>query len=42
MCLNRRSGVLAKGSGPLHGAAIARRTPRSPVRSARLSVPSVV
>lgn len=42
MCLNRRSGVLAKRSGPLHGAPVARRTPRSPVRPARLSVPGVV
>ncbi|CAI6373774.1 unnamed protein product [Macrosiphum euphorbiae] len=38
----RRSGVLAKGSGPLHGAAVARRTPRSPVRAARLPVPGFV
>jgi len=42
MRLNRRSGVLTKGRGPLHGVAVARRTPRSPVRSARLSVPGVV
>jgi len=42
MCLNRRSGVFAKGSGPLHGAAVARRTPRGPIRPARLPVPGVV
>jgi len=42
ICLNRRSGVLTKGSGPLHGAAVTRRTPRSPVRPARLPLPGVV
>lgn len=40
--LNRRSGVLTKGSGPLYGAAVARRTPRSPVRAAGLPVQGVV